>query len=475
MGLAKRVFHLADQMGFANASGDCNPIHVDAVQARRTQAGAPVVHGIHLLLWALDAFAAHQPELPPICGVRAQFYKYIYLGEPVELVLNLQKPSSVRLSLCVDGVARTKLVIDIGEITGKGPDWTDVPCRPVPYKATPLDLPFDQFADYSGRLDLHMTAETALSLFPAASRWFGVRRIAALAASTYLVGMVCPGLHSIYSQISISGCDFPTRDFLDFRVTNSDPSFRLVDLEIVGGGISGMVNSFARQPPVAQLSMLSLKGSVTADEFAGSLALIVGGSRGLGELTAKLIAAGGGRVLITWQSGKEDAERVAEEIRAAGGLCETLHYDACKPASEQLSTLTEAPSHAYYFATPAIFKPQAGVFSSERFHEFFDVYVHGFWQLMQALLARQLRLSAFYPSSVAVAERPKGMTEYTMAKAAGEVLCADLNKALSPSHVTISQLPRLATDQTASVTAVETADPLETMLPIVREVQSWPR
>jgi hypothetical protein len=67
------------------------------------------------------------------------------------------------------------------------------------------------------------------------------------------------------------------------------------------------------------------------------------------------------------------------------------------------------------------------------------------------------------------------MTEYTMAKAAGEVLCADLNKALSPSHVTISRLPRLATDQTASVTAVETADPLQTMLPLVREVQSWPR
>jgi hypothetical protein len=67
------------------------------------------------------------------------------------------------------------------------------------------------------------------------------------------------------------------------------------------------------------------------------------------------------------------------------------------------------------------------------------------------------------------------MTEYTMAKAAGEVLCADINAALAPTRVIVSRLPRLPTDQTASVTAAETADPLETMLPIIRQVQSHTR
>jgi len=107
--------------------------------------------------------------------------------------------------------------------------------------------------------------------------------------------------------------------------------------------------------------------------------------------------------------------------------------------------------------------------------EFLSVYVDGFWNLCQALRRRQPRLSLFYPSSVAVTERPKGMTEYTMAKAAGEILCTDMNSCLGPSHVTVSRLPRLPTDQTASITPAESADPLETMLPIIREVQSWPR
>ena len=68
-----------------------------------------------------------------------------------------------------------------------------------------------------------------------------------------------------------------------------------------------------------------------------------------------------------------------------------------------------------------------------------------------------------------------GMTEYAVAKAAGEVLSAHMNNALAPVHVTATRLPRLPTDQTASVIAAETALPLDIMLPIVREVPFWPR
>ena len=42
-------------------------------------------------------------------------------------------------------------------------------------------------------------------------------------------------------------------------------------------------------------------------EFANVRALVIGGSRGLGEITAKIIAAGGGDVWITYRRGKEDA------------------------------------------------------------------------------------------------------------------------------------------------------------------------
>jgi NAD(P)-dependent dehydrogenase (short-subunit alcohol dehydrogenase family) len=474
--LGKRRFNSADQMRFASLSGDCNPMHMDPLQARRTQAGAPVVHGIHLLLWALDRFAETQSDLPSLSDIRVHFNKFAYLEECVEVVLTKRSPSGARLSISVDGSPRSTVTLTFGPSTEDCPAWSGLPLRLFPSLPEPLNLNFAQMSELSGRLPFVATPEDAAAMFPAATKWLGARRIAALCSSTHLVGMICPGLHSIYSELSVRICAESTaRDFLAFRVTEMDPRFRLVDQEIAGGGLTGTVYSASRMPPVEQASMKELKGLVAAEEFAGTVALIVGGSRGLGELTAKLIATGGGRVLVTWQTGKDDAERVAQEIQFAGGMCETLAYDARKPAAEQLALLADAPTHAYYFATPAIFRSQSEMFVRKRLEEFLAIYVNGFWQLLHALHARQPKLSAFYPSSVSVAERPQGMTEYTMAKSAGEVLCADMNVSLAPLHVTVSRLPRLLTDQTATSAATETAHPVETMLSIIREVQSWPK
>lgn len=476
MRLAQRVFNYSDQMRFASVSGDHNPMHVDALYARRTQAGAPVVHGIHLLLWAFESLAAVQPKLPPLSGVRAEFNKFVYLDECVEACVIKQSAASARLAISVNNNARSKITVTFGDAVVDCPGWFSAQLDPVPYSQAPLNLGLEQIRGRSGRLSFQMTAEDATALFPAAARWLGTRRIAALAASTYLVGMTCPGLHSIYSELSLSACaDSGAETALAFRVIEVDARFRSVDQEITGGGMTGIVQSFVRTPPVQQAVMKSLTGVVGKTEFAGSVALIVGGSRGLGELTAKLIAAGGGHVIVTWQSGKEDAERVALEIRSSGGSCETLAYDARKSAREQLASIAYSPTHAYYFATPPIFRPRGEIYVAERLNEFLAVYVDGFWQLIEALRARQPNVSLFYPSSVSVADRPKGMTEYTMAKAAGEVLSADINESLYPLHVTVSRLPRLPTDQTASIATAETANPLDTMLPILREVQSWPR
>ena len=358
----------------------------------------------------------------------------------------------------------------------KTPLWGDSPLEPIPFSTAASNLELEQILGLSGRFSFVAILRCAEATFPAASRWLGARRVAALAASSYLVGMICPGLHSVYGELSINSTrEINIQDFMAFRVSETDLRFRSVEQEIVGGGMAGIVKSFARVPPVRQATMQSLAGLVGPTDYVGSLALIVGGSRGLGELTAKLIASGGGRVIVTWQSGREDAESVAREITSSGGVCETMRYDASEPVSEQLRSRKDTPTHAYYFATPSIFRPQSDLFVWDRLNEFLSVYVDGFWRLSQFLRDRQPRLSIFYPSSVAVAERPKGMTEYSMAKAAGEALCADMNVSQGPMHVPMRRLPRLPPDQTAAVTALEMTDPVETMLAIVREVQSWPK
>ena len=110
---------------------------------------------------------------------------------------------------------------------------------------------------------------------------------------------------------------------------------------------------------------------------------------GLGEVTAKLLAAGGARVAISYRVGSAEAEAVAQEIRSAGGICETLAYDASLPAEPQLAGLAAAPTHAYYFATPKIFGAQSALFARARLDAFLNVYVDGFLDLAQALRARR--------------------------------------------------------------------------------------
>lgn len=469
---AGRTFGAADQMRFAAASGDFNPMHMDPVAARRTQAGAPVVHGMHLLLWALDAFAASD-EPPPVRKLRVQFEKFVYLDEPVEVGPVDRSDDGARLTIFAGGAPVTRIEVEFGPPRPPGPEIFDLAALTPPPEAA-QDVDFESLSDRSGRLAFSASEQPVAALFPAASHWLGRGRGAALAACTRLVGMVCPGLHSILSELRVETID-DADEALAFRVTETDPRFRLVRLFVRGGGLEGAIVSFARTPPTKQPSLDSLANLVAPDAFAGSTALIVGGSRGLGELTAKLIVAGGGRVIITYRLGRADAEAVTAEIGRAGGNGQILEFDAAAPAEDQLAGLAATPTHAYYFASPPIFRPQRDLFDRRRLEDFTDVYVDGFWRLSRALSGRNAAISLFYPSSVAVAERPKGLTEYAMAKAAGEALCADMNLFLAPLHVTVRRLPRLATDQTASLRRVETAPVVETLLPIVREVQSWPR
>ena len=162
-------------------------------------------------------------------------------------------------------------------------------------------------------------------------------------------------------------------------------------MSVAGGGLKGAVQSYARMPPTPQASMQDLADLIEPGEFSGVEALIIGGSRGLGEVTAKLLAAGGARVTISYRVGGAEAEAVAQEIRASGGQCETLAYDASLSAGPQLAGLAAAPTHAYYFATPKIFGAQSALFARARLDAFLSVYVEGFLNLAEALRARRER------------------------------------------------------------------------------------
>jgi hypothetical protein len=350
----------------------------------------------------------------------------------------------------------------------------DMPSNePLLQPTEPLVLTFEQMINCHGRIPFFSAPTAVYRMFPAAADALGIHRVAGLACSSFLVGMVCPGLHSIYRGLTLVTTPLSQGDHaaLHFRVLHGDPRFRLVKLAVSGGGWMGSLDAHARPEPTAQPDLPSIATRVSPKEFHNVSALVVGGSRGLGELIGKIVAAGGGDVTLTYAVGEPDARRVQAEIIAYGGRCDVMHYDVRTNAREQLSHLSSCPTQVYYLATPVILQRKSAIFSQQRFQEFLTFYVTAFYELCRELRSKfGKEISIFYPSSVYIDARPEGMTEYTMAKAAGEVLCADIQSFESPGRILVRRLPRLPTDQTASLLKIETAEPISVILPIVREV-----
>ena len=64
---------------FATLSGDYNPLHVDAISARRFLFGSPVVHGIHTILWSLNSWLENETDI-----IKALFPGGSITGAPKE-------------------------------------------------------------------------------------------------------------------------------------------------------------------------------------------------------------------------------------------------------------------------------------------------------------------------------------------------------------------------------------------------------
>ena len=178
--LATRTFDMADQIRFAEASGDRNPMHLDAVAARRTPAGAPVVHGVHMLLWALEVLARTDAEKKPVRRLTARFKRFVTVGEAAALTVTKRTEASVWLDLAVAGLTSAQIAVDFGAPVS----FAEAPSgEAMSAPAAAHDLTFEQMDGLAGRLAFAAPPETVAAMFPAASGWLGPRRLAALAGS----------------------------------------------------------------------------------------------------------------------------------------------------------------------------------------------------------------------------------------------------------------------------------------------------
>lgn len=466
------VFDADQTAAFAALSGDYNPLHVDPLTARRLIFGSTVAHGIHVLLTALERWA-------DLMIPRAQWRLTtldVYFDRPVptehEAVIHIKKCEDNHSNVTVVVGDQIAVRLKFSWKIFSGPQ-IESGCRPQnPGAVSARRLTLEEATRESGQIPLHLDVTALRQLLPGIAAGFSIAQVSLLLATTRLVGMVYPGLHSIYSRLHL---DFSTEsirdDDLHYEVAHLDPRFSSVTLRICSGEAKGEILSFFRPEPHQQTESASLKNLVSPNEFIGQRALVVGGSRGLGEVTAKILAAGGAQVLLTYSSGEGDARRIVDEITQQGGSARYLQWDARKTIALEPGC-APSPTHLYYFATPKIAVGRKGHFSPGLFHGFCEFYVTALNSLMEQF---PRLIGLFYPSSVFVDDIPANLAEYAAAKAAGENLCRFYGKTRPSLSVLCPRLPRLATDQTVGLMSSTDPDPTQLLLSLLRDLQKASR
>ena len=470
--LASRSFSMDDQTAFARLSSDWNPMHLDQAFARRSQVGAPVVHGIHTLAWAADAVLRRSPLR--VANLRARFLQPLYLDERASVSIRERTDTQIEFE-----VVAADAVVALIRLSTKAGNFATRIAQPLPLPqvaaqwSQPANPRFEQLAGRAGAVAIG--DGDLQSAFPALTGTIGLPAVGALLATSQIVGMACPGLHSLFAGLEVNCEPKAARESaLAYAVKNTDARFRSLQIDVSGSGIAGWLDAFARPAPPSQPGMAEISRRLEGRPFAGQTSLIVGGSRGLGEVTAKIVAAGGGRPVLTYKDSRREAEAVAAEILAAGGQCDLLRYDALESAVAQLRNLSV--DCAYYFATPKIFQRKSALYEPDKLRGFLKFYADGFHDLCTALVRDGSgKLAVFYPSTVAIEQGNSATAEYAMAKMAGEILAKYLNEFTTGIDVLCRRLPRILTDQTATVGVASADNALDVMLPIVYEVQQMAR
>ena len=463
--MPQRVFTSDDQLAFAKLSGDYNPLHLDPVLARRLLFGRQVVHGLHALLWSLNYHLKSRTQPLDLRTVKANFQAGIGVGQTVRCMVTRQDECQVAFQLETDSTPAA---------------WIDITWVPLRHQRTdklPMmsaepekcrERSIDEVAVASGNIALFFDDVLAGGLFPNLIRLLPPMQLAALLATTRLVGMECPGYHSIYSSLNlVFFSDSTGVSNLNYHVSDCNKRMALVSMDVEIPGGKGQVKAFLRPKPQMQAAFTDVCRQVESEEFSAQRALIVGGSRGLGEVSAKILAAGGAEVILTYYRGEQDVRRIVEEIVSHGANADCLPLNVLEPLlglPDRIANLSKA-LYLYYFATPFIFGAVKGKFSSRRFATFSEYYVTGFLRTVQALAEPTTGLQkVFYPSSAAIDELPLDMGEYAAAKMAGEIVCDFLQKVHPGLAIHKPRLPRIATDQTVSLLPVNNQEPVSVLL-----------
>ncbi|MBS0172253.1 MAG: SDR family NAD(P)-dependent oxidoreductase [Nitrospira sp.] len=485
------VFTWEDVVQFSAASHDRNPLHLSGEYARATPYGEPVVFGILAVLAALG-------QLPDRPHHRLQSLS-VEFRNPLTVGISYRWELSASSTAC-----HTVKLYDASRLMMKAtyafvPTDETAPSLPVPEAPARLSAAERTMTDLTpGTAVKGIYGPRPQEFAQIVTRWglsakgATARQLAALMWTSFLVGMELPGTRAVFWRLSLS--------FLPELELHHDPfSYDAVihelderyDLLHTTGtlssgqttGATAQMWAFVRrdspQPSLSRIAELLPRST----HLNGKVALVIGGSRGLGAAITQALASQGCSVVLNYHRSTQEAERIRTSCGEDSARIMLLQGDAadaewCASARQTILNRYGRLDLLICNASPAI-RPL--VFAPERLAQF-EQFVARSLALVTVPMASFLGLLAeqggwnIVLSSAFVTELPAEFPQYIATKSAVE----GLTRWSALHHPKVRHLivrpPKLLTDQTNTTMGRQGAMAAEqAAASIVRHICSAPR
>src|ERR1700733_2269626 len=181
-------------------------------------------------------------------------------------------------------------------------------------------------------------------------------------------------------------------------------------------------------------------------KLEGKIALITGGSRGIGAAIAKRLAADGAKVAITYTKGADAAVAVVKAIERAGGKAIAIQADAAdadagKAAVEKTVATFGQLDILVNNAGTAIPKPFVDS-TLEEMDRVLDINVRGVFVATQAALKHMTDGGRIIMIGSAVGERvlTPGLVPYSATKGAVKIFTQGLSREVGSRGITVNNV-----------------------------------